>query len=153
MQALERGQLWLMIVRAGLFGLILLMLGSGAARAAQLRAGVPPFVIIGPLLLLVGYLVIVAPLRRYRAWAYRMASDELELRRGVWTRVETAVPLGRVQHIDIAQGPLERAFAVCRLFLHTAGTAHSLVVLPGLSRATAEAMRDEIRARIRAEEE
>jgi uncharacterized protein len=59
------------------------------------------------------------------------------------------VPLERVQHIDISQGPLERGFGVCRLLVHTAGTMHSRVVLPGLARATAERMRDEIRARIR----
>ena len=77
---------------------------------------------------------------------------ELQVRHGVWTKVHTVVPLGRVQHIDISQGPLERAFAVCRLVVHTAGTMHSQVVLPGLARATAEGMRDEIRSRIRQEE-
>ena len=39
------------------------------------------------------------------------------------------------------------------LGIHTAGTAHSQVVLPGLSRETAEAMRAEIRSHIRQESE
>ncbi|HEX8256822.1 MAG TPA: PH domain-containing protein, partial [Allosphingosinicella sp.] len=76
----------------------------------------------------------------------------LHIGRGVWTKTETIVPLARVQHIDVSQGPLERAFGISRLILHTAGTMHSLVVLPGLARGTAEAMRDDIRARIRRDE-
>jgi membrane protein YdbS with pleckstrin-like domain len=63
------------------------------------------------------------------------------------------VPLRRVQHLDVAQGPLERAFGVTRLVLHTAGTMNSQIVLPGLTRATAEGIRDEIRAHIRQEPE
>ena len=77
-----------------------------------------------------------------------MDSEELQVRRGVWIRVQTLVPLDHVQHIDVSQGPLERAFGICSLVLHTAGTLHSQIVLPGLARATAEAMRDEIRGRI-----
>jgi membrane protein YdbS with pleckstrin-like domain len=80
-----------------------------------------------------------------------MDADELQVRHGVLVQVHTVVPLDRVQHIDIAQGPLERAFGVSRLIVHTAGTLHSQVTVPGLLRRTAEAMRDEIRVRIRQE--
>jgi membrane protein YdbS with pleckstrin-like domain len=129
----------------------LAVLAAAAVGETVLRTALPiPLgLIVLPLLLPLFYLVFVSPGRRYRAWGYRAAPDELELRRGVWTAVETVVPLERVQHIDISQGPLERSFGVCRILLHTAGTLHSQVVLPGLARARAEAMRDEIRARIR----
>ena len=80
-----------------------------------------------------------------------MDPEELQVRRGVWTRVQTIVPLDHVQHIDVSQGPLERAFGICSLVLHTAGTLHSQIVLPGLTRTTAERMRDEIRGRVREE--
>jgi membrane protein YdbS with pleckstrin-like domain len=95
------------------------------------------------------YPMFIAPPRHYRALGYLLDADELWIVRGTWTRTITTVPLDRVQHIDVSQGPLERAFAVSRLVLHTAGTLNSLVVLPGLTRATAEGIRDEIRARIR----
>jgi hypothetical protein len=127
---------------------------AGAAAEAVLRdkIGLPRGAIALPLLIPIAWLVLVAPPRRYRAWGYQMDEDELHVRRGVLTQVHTLVPLGRVQHIDIAQGPLERACGVCRLIVHTAGTLHSQVVLPGLSRSTAEAMRDSIRARIAEDE-
>lgn len=153
MQPLERGQLWVMLVRGLLVALALLLAASIPAFATQDDTGVEPGLIIGALALLLAYPTLVAPFRSFRSWGFRLDSEELILRHGVWTHVETSVPLRRVQHLDVAQGPLERGFGVSRLMLHTAGTANSLVVLPGLSRATAEGIRDEIRAQIRQEPE
>jgi hypothetical protein len=59
------------------------------------------------------------------------------------------VPFGRVQHIDVVQGPLQRRFGVGSLVLHTAGTRSAAVLLPGLAAAEAERMRDHIRGKIR----
>ena len=148
---LERGQLWVMRIHALAVGA--LALAAGLLGEAILRDNVdlPPGIVTIPLLVLLLYPVLVAPGRRYRAWGYAMDADELRIARGVWTRIETIVPLARVQHVDVSQGPIERTFGVCRLVLHTAGTAHSQVVLPGLTRETAEAMRSEIRAHIRQE--
>jgi hypothetical protein len=133
----------------------LFVLGAGAVGAAvlQKQLGIAPALVLFPLLALLVYPTFVSPVRRYRAWGYRMNEEELRLRHGIYTQIETLVPLKRVQHLDISQGPLERSFGVCRLVLHTAGTAHSQVVLPGLSRDTAEAMRGQIRSHIRQETE
>jgi hypothetical protein len=153
LQPLERGQLGVMLVRSLLFALVLIAAASIPAIATADETGVRPGAILGGLALLLAYPALISPIRRYRAWGYRLDAEELLLRHGLWTHVETSVPLRRVQHLDIAQGPLERSFRVTRLVLHTAGTASSQVMLPGLSRATAEAIRDEIRAQIRSEPE
>ena len=100
------------------------------------------------LLLLV---VIFGTRRRYDSWGYDMGADELHVQHGLWTRTRTVVPFGRVQHIDVAQGPIERRYGVGTLILHTAGTRSSAVSLPGLAFAEAEAMRDQIRGKIRQE--
>jgi uncharacterized protein len=150
---LERGQLWVMRIHALIAALLLIAAASTAEAILFQQFGVPRGLVMLPLLPLLLYMVFISPGRRYRAWGYKMANAELQVRRGVWTEVHTIVPLDRVQHIDISQGPLERMFEVCRLVLHTAGTMHSLVVLPGLARDTAERMRDEIRARIGREPE
>jgi membrane protein YdbS with pleckstrin-like domain len=146
---LEPGQLWLMRIHAFLAALFLLLAAAAAEYALPQELGLPRGIVVLPLLLPLLYLVFISPGRRYRAWGYAMEAEELGIAHGVWTRVETTVPLGRVQHIDVSQGPLERSLGVCRLVLHTAGTMSSRVVLPGLSRATAERIRDEVRARIR----
>ena len=145
---LERGQLWVMRIHALAVGALALAAGLLGEAIVRDNVDLPPGIVTIPLLVLLLYPILVAPGRRYRAWGYAMDADELRIARGVWTRIETIVPLARVQHVDVSQGPIERTFGVCRLMLHTAGTMHSRVVLPGLARATAEALRDEVRGRI-----
>ena len=104
--------------------------------------------------LAVGIVLILAgiwrlPARRYAAWGYRVEEDELAVRHGLLVRALTLVPFGRVQHIDLAQGPLERAFGLATLVLNTAGTRGAAVKLPGLAQADAEELRDHIRGKIR----
>lgn len=149
---LERGQLGVLRVHSGIVVLQILVAGAVAEAVLMTRLDWPIGAITAPLVAIAAYLVLIAPGRRYRAWGYALGSEELRVKHGVWTRVETHVPLARVQHIDVSQGPVERAFKVCRLILHTAGTLNSRVVLPGLARATAEAIRDDVRARIGKEE-
>jgi membrane protein YdbS with pleckstrin-like domain len=151
MTPLDKGQLWVMRIHGAVAAVLLLLAGAvGDAvlqDAMELRRGL----VVLPLLVPAVWIAFFDPGRRFRAWGYAMDADELQVRRGLLVNVHTSVPLDRVQHLDIAQGPLERAFAVSRLIVHTAGTLHSQVTLPGLPRPVAEAMRDEIRARIRQE--
>jgi membrane protein YdbS with pleckstrin-like domain len=148
---LDRSLLQLMRIRGAVVGTLLTAAAFAAELALRGVAPLPWGVLVGPALLVLLYLALWSPPRRYRAWGYRMDGDELRLRRGIWTRVQTLVPLGQVQHIDVSQGPVERALGICSLVLHTAGTLHSQIVVPGLTRETAERIRDEIRARIREE--
>lgn len=95
--------------------------------------------------------IIVLPGRRYRRWSYVERDEALQVAHGLLVRVETVVPFGRVQHIDIARGPIERACGVATLVLHTAGSHNSVVRLPGLAVDAAERMRGGIREHIRRE--
>lgn len=151
MTPLQRGQLGVLLTRSFLIALAIGVAAAGADLLLQGKAIFRPGMVLLPVLLLLVYPTLVGPLRRFGAWGYSMSEDELQLVHGLWTHVHTVVPLGRVQHIDVSQGPIERAWGVCRLVIHTAGTMHSQVVLPGLSRGEAEAMRDAIRSRIRQE--
>lgn len=89
------------------------------------------------------------PIRRYRARGYRMDADQLRIVQGVWFHWDTTVPFGRIQHIDVHQGPIERANGIASLVLHTAGTDNSSVELAGLAHGDALVMRDRIRAEMR----
>ena len=102
-----------------------------------------------PALAVIAYALIRVPLRRYNARGYSLAAERLRVVRGVIFRADTVVPFGRVQHIDVGQGPLERAFGLATLTVHTAGTHNASVSLPGLRLEDATAMREEIRAAIR----
>jgi membrane protein YdbS with pleckstrin-like domain len=112
---------------------------------------VPAGIIAGPVLLIALALVIRVPSRRYNARGYQISADRLRVVRGLLFRSDTVVPFGRVQHIDVDQGPLERFFGIATLTLHTAGNHNASVSLPGLDEPLARAMREEIRAHIRRE--
>lgn len=107
--------------------------------------GTPPGFWVLLVLLVGGGLSWWLPALRYRYWRYALKPEELVLERGVLVRVRTIVPLRRVQHLDIAQDLIEREFGLARVVLHTAGTRHGAVVLPGLRLEQAEALRDEIK--------
>lgn len=122
------------------------VIGSLVLEFADL---LPTGVFVVPVLLVAALAVIRTPLRRYAARGYVMGEDRLRVVRGLWFRSDTVVPFGRVQHIDVNQGPLERAYGLATLTLHTAGNHNASVALPGLAEADARAMRETIRARIR----
>lgn len=114
--------------------------------------GPPPGAVAGPVLAWALWSVLVAPSRRWRRWGFAFTGRELHVASGWLTQVHTIVPVRRVQHIDLAQGPIERRHGLAALVLHTAGTEHSRVSLPGLLREEAEAIRDAIRGSIEREE-
>lgn len=84
------------------------------------------------------------PAIEYRYLAYRVDDDGIEIRAGVVWRAVKNVPRTRVQHTDVAQGPLERKYGLGRLIIYTAGTHHSRVELPGLEHQAALAIRDQL---------
>jgi membrane protein YdbS with pleckstrin-like domain len=104
-----------------------------------------------PVVLVGLYAILRAPLRRYHARGYQMGADRLRVVRGLIFRSDTVVPFGRVQHIDVHQGPIERAYGLATLVLHTAGNHNASVSLPGLAHEDALAMREEIRAHVKRE--
>jgi uncharacterized protein len=111
----------------------------------------PQGVLSGAVMLITLLLLIFVPMRRYNARGYRMTADRLRVVRGVLWHHDTVVPFGRVQHIDLDQGPIERFFGIARLTLHTAGTHNASVQLPGLGADRAREIREEIRSHIRRE--
>jgi hypothetical protein len=79
---------------------------------------------------------------QYRYTSYVVSPLGLEIRRGViWRRVIN-LPLSRVQHTDVQQGPVQRRHGIASLVVHTAGTTAASVTLAGLAYETALRIRD-----------
>ncbi|WP_394269119.1 PH domain-containing protein [Qipengyuania sp.] len=135
----------LLRIRAAIRSLVLLL----AAGTAENLADLAGFVLVGPALVLAFVMVMLLPGRQYASRGYRLEQDGLRTVRGVWRHSDITVPLGRVQHIDVTQKPLERANDLATLVLHTAGTDNASVVLEGLSHDDAIVLRDEVRAGMR----
>jgi hypothetical protein len=81
--------------------------------------------------------------RRYRSWGYAEREDDLLVRRGVMFARLSVVPYGRMQFIDVTAGPLERAFGLATVRLHTAA-ASTDARIPGLEREEAARLRDSL---------
>ncbi len=128
------------------------VIGAGALDFLLLRTwtgGVPLLLITA--LLVSALLIWRVPGRRLASWGYALGADQLRVAHGFMWHIDTIVPFVRVQHIDVGRGPVERMLGLATLTVHTAGNYNSTVSLPGLSPATAEAMRDRIRAEIRSD--
>jgi membrane protein YdbS with pleckstrin-like domain len=81
--------------------------------------------------------------RRVRAWAYCEREDDLLVRRGVLFSRLSVIPYGRMQFVDVRAGPLERAFGLATVRMHTAAAA-SDARIPGLSGEEAARLRDRL---------
>ena len=81
--------------------------------------------------------------RRYASWGYAEREDDLLIRRGVMFARLSVVPYGRMQFIDVTAGPLERAFGLATVRLHTAAAA-SDARIPGLDHEEAARLRDSL---------
>jgi hypothetical protein len=84
------------------------------------------------------------PALAWRHASYAVDQAGIEMRRGVVWRRTINVPRSRVQHTDVSQGPVERAYELGTLIIHTAGTDQARVHLPGLTHADALLIRDHL---------
>ena len=99
----------------------------------------------GLLIVICSVWTLIVPKLRYRFWRYELREEDLFAIRGIWNRVQTIVPLRRIQHLDVAQDLIEGNYNVARLVVHTAGTRSTDVVIPGLPYEEAVRLRDTVR--------
>ena len=98
---------------------------------------------LGLAALVVGAILVPVTGRRYRSWGYAEREDDLLVRRGVMFARLSVVPYGRMQFIGVTAGPLERAFGLATVRLHTAAAATDARI-PGLEREEAARLRDSL---------
>ncbi len=128
--------------RLVLFGLLLPLAGVvvGVAFASTVAA-----LVIG----VVGVVVVVwawfAVGRNLRSWGYLERDDDLLVTHGAMFKKLTVVPYGRMQLVDVKAGPIERAFGLVRVKLHTAAATTDAEVC-GLTPDVAAALRDRLTA-------
>jgi uncharacterized protein len=81
--------------------------------------------------------------RNWRSWGYVEREDDLYITHGVLFRSLVAVPYGRMQLVEVASGPLERAFGLATVTLKTA-SAETNASIPGLTPDEATRLRDRL---------
>jgi uncharacterized protein len=80
-----------------------------------------------------------------RAWGYAERDHDLLVRHGLLIRRLSIVPYARMQFVDVTAGPIERAFKLATVQLHTAAAA-SDAQIPGLPPEEAARLRDRLTA-------
>jgi membrane protein YdbS with pleckstrin-like domain len=80
--------------------------------------------------------------KRYAGYrAHVHAGQGVVLHDGVWWRSEAWVPIARLQHIDVSQGPLDRRWGMAALTLQTASSHDHATRIAGLPVEIAHALR------------
>ncbi|MCU1573889.1 MAG: rane protein [Micrococcaceae bacterium] len=140
----------LRLVAKGASGLVLVLLGALplVLRQTDVWHGFPlwPAVVL-PLLVVLAVVWRLALIpRQVRAIGYAEREDDLLIRRGLFFQRVMVVPYGRMQYVDVSVGPLERAFGLASIKLHTA-SAGTNAILEGLPAAEATRLREQLSAR------
>lgn len=79
--------------------------------------------------------------RQVRNIKYAEGDSEFIIRRGIMFRSLTAVPYGRIQYVDVNEGPIARHYGIATITLHTA-SAETAGSLDGLPAEEANRLRD-----------
>ncbi|MCV7526617.1 PH domain-containing protein [Micrococcus luteus] len=120
--------------------LILKLTGPWAGMAAWAAWGLPAVVVVSWIVDL-----ILIP-RRVRAMGWAEREDDVLWREGILFRSVHAVPYGRLQYVDVSDGPLLRRAGLQTLTLKTAAAGGD-VTLEGVPRERAEELREVLMAR------
>lgn len=84
--------------------------------------------------------------RRVRAIGYAERDDDLLVRQGILFKKVLVVPYGRMQYVDVQMGPVDRAFGLCKVQLHTAASDVTATI-PGVTAAEGARLREQLSAR------
>ncbi len=96
------------------------------------------------LMALTAYFSFVWPKHYFRNARWKLDDQSLEIHRGVLWKQRISIPLGRVQHADVSQGPVQRKFDLGKLTIHTAGTHNASIELEGLKHSVSLNIRDQL---------
>jgi uncharacterized protein len=121
------------------------LLAAAAGTAAGLTLGAPTGVLAAAVVLAGALVALWFVRNRFRSWMYQERDEDLIVERGVLIHRLSMVPYGRMQYVDVSAGPIDRAFRLATVKLHTAAAA-SDARIPGLERDEAARLRDRLAA-------
>ena len=150
----ERLPLRYRTLRAAVYACVMLLLFAGIGTVSwfewkevgTLRWGV--WVAVGAVVLF-GSGWAVEEIKGFPLRGVLLREHDLSYRSGFFKRETVTVPFNRIQHSEIAQGPVARAFDVCTLKLYTAGNSGANLRVPGMDVGRAKRLRQLLDERVR----
>jgi uncharacterized protein len=126
-----------------LFGVVAALAATGAILSYWFDAWPLPAATVA--VIAIGAVRAAVIVRSVRSWGYAERAEDLLVRHGLMVRRLSIVPYARMQFVDVSAGPLERAFGLATVELHTAAAA-SDARIPGLVGEEAARLRDRLAA-------
>jgi hypothetical protein len=130
--------------------LIFLVLGIAASIVVTVVDDLSPaalwvYLVSGGLVLLnlLGFLIL--PGIEYRQWKYLITDEKVEIVHGIFFVTTSIVPIVRIQHITVGQGPIYRKLG---LFTVTIALASGTFEIVGLREERAREISETLRARL-----
>ncbi len=95
------------------------------------------FLALNTTFLVIAY--VVFPTRKYLLRQHDISYESGKIFYGM-----TTIPLNRIQHVSLGQGPLEKAYNLAHLKIYTAGGSQADLTLPGLQKSKAEELKEHL---------
>lgn len=73
--------------------------------------------------------LILYPIIEYRQWKYIVSDDRVEIKFGLFFIRTSIIPVIRIQHITVFQGPLYRLLGLSKVMIHTASGVFEIIGL------------------------
>jgi membrane protein YdbS with pleckstrin-like domain len=89
---------------------------------------------------------ILYPSIEYKQWRYLINKDKIEFSEGIYWIKKVTIPIVRVQHIKIKQGPLNRKFKLADIQIYTAGGNYTI---PNIELDKAEEISDFLKDKVK----
>ncbi len=126
----------------GTLVLVVTIVGSGSV---DLRS-------LGVVASVIAYLALMVAYQTayYRRFEYVVGDGSLDIVSGVVSRREREIPLRRVQNVDVAENPVQRALGIAAVRIETAGGGDSEASLQYVSREEARRLRADLTGAARA---
>lgn len=90
--------------------------------------------------------------KRFYREGYAVREKDIIHTKGYWLRTQLTVPYNRVQHVEIEQGPLARAFGLGAISVYTAGDSGGDLSISGLEYKEAERIKHFIAQKVTSDE-
>jgi uncharacterized protein len=123
-------------------GLVIL---GGVLAGSLAQVGALASVIVAVVTVILAVMAFSMIGRNFRSWGYTEREDDLLVVHGALFKKLVVVPYGRMQLVDVVAGPIERAFGIVNVKLHTAA-ATTDARIRGLRPDDAGALRDRLAA-------
>ncbi|MGB3591565.1 MAG: PH domain-containing protein [Nonlabens sp.] len=93
------------------------------------------------LTVIIGMSSLISPIFQYLYFKFHIEDDELIIQKGFLNKERKAIPIQRIQSVNINQNIVQRALQIVSLEVETAGSSTKELHIPGLNRKVADGLK------------